>query len=30
MDAVADMTGAILDGTTETETEHENFLCTEL
>lgn len=30
MDAVADMTGAILDGTTETENEHEDSLCMEL
>lgn len=30
MDAVADITGATLDGTTETETEHEDSLCMEL
>lgn len=30
MDAVTDITGAILDGTIETEPEHEDSLCTEL
>lgn len=30
MDTVADMTGAILGETIETETEHEDSLCTEV
>lgn len=30
MDTVADITSAILDGAIETETEHEDSLCTEL